>query len=269
MTTGILWRVDPTRLRSLAVTAALVGVAAGLVAATVALVAGEPAVDDAISLEAAASAELEAATEAAAAGEGGEEATVSRADQRGIGLFGGYALVGAACGAVLAVAVHGLRVGRPDVARRVRTAGLVLAGAFTVAPWLTYPPNPPAVGDPATLTERQWLYVGVICIALVVGLAAAELALRLARRGVPDHLRLPAVALAVAVPMTLAFVLLPPAPDEVAVPASLVWRFRLASLGANLTMWAVLTFGLSAVAGEAAGAEAGGAGAASPAPSPA
>ena len=55
----------------------------------------------------------------------------------------------------------------------------------------------------------------------------------------------------VAVPMLAAYALLPPAPDEVSVPATLVWRFRVASLGANLTLWAILTLGLAWLVAEA------------------
>lgn len=247
MTTRMLDRVDPTRLRSLAVAAALVGLLAGLVGATFAFVAAEPAIDDAIAIEAANAA---AHPEPADAGHG-EEATVSRSDQRGFGLFAGYALTGAAFGALLALTAHALGRGRPDPMRRVLTAGAVLAGGFTVAPWLKYPPNPPAVGDPGTLSERQFLYVSIIVVGLLVGLAATVLGRRLRLAGWTDSRRLPVVVAAVVVPMLLAFVLMPPPPDAVEVPATLVWRFRLASLGANLTLWSVLTLGLSWVVGEA------------------
>jgi predicted cobalt transporter CbtA len=248
MATTPLDRVDPTRLRSLAVVAALVGLLAGLVGATFAFVAGEPAVDDAIAIE-----EANAAADPDPGDEAHEEgATVDRRDQRGFGLFAGYALTGAAFGALLALTAHSLGRGRPDALSRVLIAGAVLAGGFTVAPWLKYPPNPPAVGDPDTLADRQRLYVATIVIAILVGLAATALARRLREAGWADHRRLPAVAAAVAVPMLVAFAAMPPAPDEVPVPATLVWRFRLASLGANLALWAVLTLGVGWVVGEAA-----------------
>jgi predicted cobalt transporter CbtA len=59
------------------------------------------------------------------------------------------------------------------------------------------------------------------------------------------------VVATVAVPMLAAYALLPPAPDEVSVPATLVWRFRVASLGANLTLWAVLTLAVAWLVAEA------------------
>jgi predicted cobalt transporter CbtA len=243
-----LWqRVDPSRLRSLAVAAAVVGLLAGIVGAAFASIAGEPAVDDAIAFE---EANATAQPEDPAANSD-DEASVSRSDQRGVGLFGAYALSGAAFGALLALTAHGLRRGRPDPARRVVLAGVLLAGAFTVAPWFKYPPNPPAVGDPGTLAERQGLYVAVICIAAALGLGATVLDRRLRDAGSPEHRRLPAVVAGVALPMLVAYALLPPALDEVSVPATLVWRFRVASLGANLTLWATLTLGLAWLVAEA------------------
>ncbi len=249
MTTSLLKRVEPSRLLSLAATAVVVGLFAGIVAATFASVAGEPSIDDAIAIEEAnATAHPEPDTGAVHE----EEASVSRRDQRGIGLFGAYALTGAAFGVLLALTAHGLRRGRPDVARRVLLAGLILAGAFTVAPWFKYPPNPPAVGDPATLGERQSLYVWLIVIAVAVGLGATMLSRRVRAAGWADHRRIAAVAAAVAVLMLVVFAAMPPAPDPVLVPATLVWRFRVASLGANLTLWAVLTLGVGWVVAEAA-----------------
>lgn len=238
MSRSIWTRVDPSRLLSLALTAAVAGLLAGIIAATFASIAGEPSIDDAIAIE-----EANAAAQPAdpAAHDREDEASVSRSDQRGVGLFAAYALTGAAFGALLALTAHGLRPGRPDAGRRVLLAGTILAGAITVAPWFKYPPNPPAVGDTATLTERQTLYVTVICIAAVVGLAATILSRRLRAAGWPEHRGIGAITAAVAVSMLAVYALLPPAPDEVTVAAALVWRFRVASLGANLTLWTVLT----------------------------
>jgi predicted cobalt transporter CbtA len=247
MMRSVWQRVDPSRLRSLAVAAAMVGLLAGIVAATFASIAGEPAVDDAIAIE-----EANAAAQTVdPAAHGDDEASVSRSDQRGVGLFGAYALSGAAFGALLALTTHGLRRGRPDPARRVVLAGVILAGAITVAPWFKYPPNPPAVGDPGTLAERQGLYVAVICIAAALGLGATVLDRRLSAAGWREHRRRAAVVAGVAVPMLAAYALLPAAPDEVSLPATLVWRFRVASLGANLTLWTTLTLGLAWLVGEA------------------
>ncbi|HVL28130.1 MAG TPA: CbtA family protein, partial [Acidimicrobiales bacterium] len=72
----------------------VVGVVAGVVAAAFLTVAAQPSVEAAIRIEEAA---------AAAHGHGHEDGTevVSRAVQRGPGLFGAYALTGAGFGALL------------------------------------------------------------------------------------------------------------------------------------------------------------------------
>jgi predicted cobalt transporter CbtA len=254
MTMDVVRRIDPGRLGSLALTAAVLGIVAGLVAALFATVAAEPAVDEAIAIEeAAAQADPMTAGDGADADGGHDDgADVSRDDQRGAGLFAAYALSGLAFGLLLALATHALRHGRPQVGHRVFVAGVILAGAITVAPWLKYPPNPPAVGDPDSLAQRQSLYVTVIVVTATVGIAGAVLARRLRELGWPDHRRVAAVVAAVAVPLLVVFAALPGAPDEIPVPASLVWRFRLGSLGANMTLWTVLTLALAWVTSEAA-----------------
>jgi predicted cobalt transporter CbtA len=234
-------RLDPARPRSVLRGAAVIGLAAGLVAALFLTYAGEPAVEAAIAIE-------EAHAAAAAAGhEVGQEA-VSRGTQRGVGLFGAYALTGGAFGLLFGAAFLGLRRGRPDPFRRALVAGGLLAGALTVSPWLKYPPNPPAVGDPATLASRQLLHLAVIVLTAVVLAGAAHLSGRLRAAGWEEARRVAAVAAAVAVPLALAYAVLPPPPDAVEVPAALLWRFRLASLGGNLLLWAALTLGFGVVA---------------------
>jgi predicted cobalt transporter CbtA len=116
-------------------------------------------------------------------------------------------------------------------------------------PYVKYPPNPPAVGDPATISERQWKYLALIFLSLVALAGAARLSRALRERQWLDDERLIAVGLATVVPLGLILALLPPFSDPIEVPANLVWRFRIASLGGNLLLWAVLTvtFGAAAV----------------------
>lgn len=233
-------RIDPTRPRSVALGAALVGVVGGLAAALLLAFAGEPRIEQAINIEIA---------QAGAPAEG-EPEVVSRTVQKGAGLFAAYAVSGAAFGLLFSVVFWTLRRSRPDPFRRALVAGAVLAGALTVAPWLKYPPNPPAVGDPDTLAQRQLLYLLVIVLAAGWGLAAAALSTRLARDGWPEARRVAAVVAVVAVPLGLAFAVLPGAPDPITVPAKLLWAFRLASLGGNLLLWTVIVLGFGVLASE-------------------
>lgn len=208
----------------------LTGLVAGLFAAALLTVTAEPSVAEAIKLEQA---------RAAPAAEQADE-IVSRHVQKGVGLFAAYGLAGAGFGLLFAAAFVAFR--QPLV------AGAVLGGALTVAPWLKYPPNPPAVGDPATLTKRQVLYLTVIVVALLVGVGATLVSRRLRAAGWDDARRLAAVVALVALPMLVLFGLLPPPPDAVEVPATLLWRFRLASLGGNVALWTVLTLAFAVLA---------------------
>lgn len=226
--------IDPARPGSIVIGAVLTGLIAGLFAALFLTVTAEPSVEEAIRLEESRAAPTEGSPVADA------EEIVSRDVQKGVGLFAAYGLAGAGFGLLFAGAFVAFR--RPFV------AGAVLGGALTVAPWLKYPPNPPAVGDPATLTERQVLYLSVIAITLLVGIGATLLSRRLQAAGWDDTRRIAAVVAAVGVTMLVAFALLPPPPDPVNAPANLIWRFRLASLGGNLVLWTALTLGFALLA---------------------
>lgn len=217
-------------VRTLVVRGLLVGLLAGLIAGTFAFFFGEPHIESAIALE-----------EAAPPSHGtphshGEEAVVSRPGQKA-GLFLATGLYGLAVGGVFSLVFAGLR-GR--VGPRSE-GGLALAAAGTafvaviLLPFLKYPANPPAVGDPETITGRTVLYV----VMVLVGLAATAVAVGAARRVTGDPwLRGAVVTASFLVPVIAAWLLLPGV-DEVpdGFPATLLWEFRLASLGTQLVFW--------------------------------
>lgn len=240
-TTAGLDRLDPERLRPVVVLALLVGLLAGLASALLLTAAGGPLVRAAIAIE-----------EAGQAGSAPQEPElVSREVQSSVGLFAGMGLTGAVFGLLFGLTVWGLRQAQPHLFRRSLWAGAILFGSITLAPWLKYPPNPPAVGDPATLGRRQGLYVSLIALSLAIALVAAALAGLLRRQGWPEHRRVAAVAAAVAVAFAVALALLPPAPDPVEAPATLIWRFRIASLAGTSLLWGLLSVGFGLLACEA------------------
>jgi predicted cobalt transporter CbtA len=249
----MLARFDFTRPRTIIVAAVLIGILSGLVGAVFHAIVTEPRVDEAIALEEAAAAHAEESGEAE---ESGDAVSVDRSDQRGAGLFGGYALIGAAFGLFLAVASLSLRTTTGGPFHRVLVSGVVLAGAVTVVPWLKYPPNPPAVGDPSTVGERERLYVLAIVVGALLLAGAAHLSGRLRRAGWPDDRRTAAVAVAAVVAFAVMFAVLPSSPDPVDAPANLVWQFRINSLTGNLLIWTLLTLGLGVTWTEAARAAA-------------
>jgi predicted cobalt transporter CbtA len=237
-----MWkRFDPSRPLSVIIAAAIAGLLAGLVASVLLTFTAEPVIDQAIALE-----ESHHAAESHNAA--AEPELVSRSEQKGFGRFAAYGLGGAAYGVIFGIAFLALRRRPGDAFGRALLAGALVAGAFTVMPFVKYPPNPPAVGDPATISERQWKYLALIFLSLVVLSAAAKLSGRLRKRQWLDDERLIAVGLAVIVPLGLICALLPPFSDPIEAPANLVWRFRISSLGGNLLLWAVLTLAFGAAA---------------------
>jgi predicted cobalt transporter CbtA len=234
----------------------IVGVLAGLLCFAFLKVFGEPAVDRAIAFETQmdeAKAKAKA-DEAQAKGmpmpkEEQEPELVSRPVQAGVGLFTGVLVYNTAFGGLFALAfafVYG-RVGR--LGPRATAALLAAAGivAIYVAPNLKYPANPPSVGDPDTIQIRTALYFGMIAISVIGMIAAWKLrALLVARLGDWDAFIVSAAAYIVA--MAIAALLLP-AINEVpeAFPAVVLWKFRIASAGAQLIMWTTIGLVFGAV----------------------
>lgn len=229
-------------VRTLLVRGLLLGLLAGLVAGVFAFAAGEPRIDEAIALENAAAAHEHGAAahehdHGAAAHEHEHGAEVSRGAQKA-GLLLATGLYGLAVGGVFALVYAALRgrVGpRSDGGLALAAAGVGFA-AVIVVPFLKYPANPPAVGDPETINSRTLLYLAMIG----VGLLAAAIAVTTAR-SVPGGpwARWPAAVLAFVVPVAVASLLLPGV-DEVpdGFPATLLWQFRMTSLGTQLVFWA-------------------------------
>ncbi|BCJ48014.1 membrane protein [Actinoplanes ianthinogenes] len=209
----------------------LAGLIAGLLAGGFAYLAGEPRIDAAIAIE-----EQNALAHGEA--QGGEE-LVSRDTQKNVGLFLATGLYGTALGGFLATAYALLRR-RLHTSSDTRAALGLAAAALTgivLVPWLKYPPNPPAVGDPATINQRTWSYLAV----LVLGLVAIWAGILAARTQTHEWRRATAGLLGFAVVVTIAYLLLPTineVPDTF--PAVLLWKFRIASLGTQTILWTVL-----------------------------
>jgi predicted cobalt transporter CbtA len=221
--------------RSLLVRGMLVGLVAGLLALGFASRFGEPQVDRAIGFEGA---------RAMALGEQPAAAPVSRGIQRTLGLATAVGAYGIALGGMfgLAFAIAWGRIGRFGARA---TAGLLALTGFVIVelvPFLKYPANPPAVGATDTVGRRTGLYLTMLAISAVV----AGLSLWFGRRVAPRLGNWNATLLALGlflVLITIAQIGMPPV-NEVppGFPATVLWRFRLASLGTQAVMWT--TFGL-------------------------
>jgi predicted cobalt transporter CbtA len=237
-------RTEPLGFGAVLLRGLLAGLIAGLLAGVFAYAAGEPKIDAAIVIE-------EAAAHAEPAGvDAGhhDDELVSRAGQKA-GLFLALGLFGTAMGGLLGTAFVVVR-------RRLRTAddaraALALAGAALVGavivPFLKYPANPPAVGNPDTIDQRTISYLAMVVIGLVAVWAAV-----VAFRAVPSHrpewLRwMVSVAGFVAV-VTIGFAALPAAETVAGTfPAGLLWEFRVVSLGTLVVLWSVLGLAFAAL----------------------
>lgn len=234
---------------SLLVRGLIVGLFAGLLAGTFAYVTGEPHIDSAIAIEeAAGAAHTHDANGKAIPADPEEEPLVSRDGQR-FGLFLATSLYGVALGGIFAVGFTLLR-------RRLRTPsdsyaalGLAAAGyvGIVLVPFLKYPPNPPAVGDPETITQRTVTYLLTLVLGLLAIWAGVAASRWSARFGSAPWIRIATGAAAFLVTVVAAYLILP-AINEVpgSFPATLLWKFRLASLGTQTALWLLLGLGYAA-----------------------
>lgn len=223
------------------------GLVAGVVAGLFQLVAGEPPVERAIQLE---------HLRAALSGAGGHVVEIFTRSVQRTGMVLATGLYGIALGGVLATvlfvaarpsnrsAARGSERGRGSAwerSLRVALGGFVV---FWLVPFLKYPANPPAVGDPATIGLRTAAYLAMASVSLAACLVAVAAARRFAAQGMQPHRRQILAVAGYLVVVATAFVVLPGNPDAIEVPADLLWSFRLAAAGGQLLLWTVAGAGI-------------------------
>jgi hypothetical protein len=223
-------------MSTLLVRGMLVGVFAGLLAFAFAWIFGEPQVDLAIAFE---------THMQQLAHDAPEPELVSRGVQSTFGLLTATVVYGTALGGVFSLAfayAHG-RIG----AQSARTTALLLAAAgllvLIVVPQLKYPPNPPSIGDPSTISARTALYFGMIALSVSGAVAALTISRRLVPRLGQWNATLAGFALYIAIVATVMLTLAPVNEVPAAFSATTLWKFRLASLGVNTVVW--MTIGLA------------------------
>jgi hypothetical protein len=211
----------------------LCGLVAGVVGALVAKLIGEGAVGKAIYFE---------SQHKAALGEPADPMVFSRTVQNTAGLFTGMVLFGLAVGGLyaLAYAVAQGRLGNSGVRT---TAAVVAAAAFTglyLIPVLKYPANPPSIGNPDTIGHRTVLYFSIMAISVVAVISTLVASRQLAPRLGAWNAVIAAVAGAIAV-VGIAFAVLPVVHETPpGFPADVLWKFRVASLGIQVSVWATI-----------------------------
>lgn len=231
-----------TTYRSFALRGIAAGGIAGAASALVQLLVTEIPIRAALAVEAA----REPAGESAGHSHG-EEELVSRGAQV-IGGMLGVIIVGIAVGLVFATAYALSKRWFTDRTPFSRSFafGAAVFGAVALLPWIKYPANPPAVGDPETVNHRTALYLGVVVAGLVIVWGASWLAERLQAQSQP--VRVTAVLLAVVAAVAVVLLAFPAPPDTIPadMPVTVLWQFRLSSLAQLATLYVGLgvVFGL-------------------------
>jgi predicted cobalt transporter CbtA len=235
-------------VRTLLVRGMLVGIVAGLLSFGFLKIYGEPQVDRAIAFETQMDEAKAAAEKAKGMAKGmamsdEEPELVSRPVQAGIGLFTAVVVYSAAFGGLFGLA-FAFAYGRVPGRLSPQSLSALLAAAGFVAiylvPNLKYPANPPSVGDPETINMRTALYFIMIAISLAAMVGSAALkGLLVARFGRWNaNLTMAACYIVIVVIAGLLLPVVNEVPEEF--PAVVLWKFRIASLGAQVIMWATL-----------------------------
>ena len=215
---------------------AVAGFAGGAVSALMLWIAVQPSIQQAIALEdAAGDGHSHGSASAAVHGE-----LISRTTQ----MIGGtitVIVVGVLFGIAFAVAYSRTRhrlPGETDLGRSMSLAVLAFA-VLGLLPALKMPANPPGVGDPSTVTDRTLSYL--LTILLGVLLVVACFAATRATRRWTEHAALRWITgVATATIGGAAILILAPGVAEeipATIPTSLVWRFRIGSLGQLAALW--------------------------------
>ncbi|ODU05656.1 MAG: cobalt transporter [Pseudonocardia sp. SCN 72-86] len=256
-------------VRGLVLRGVAAGALAGLVAFIFARIFAEPLIQAAIDYESGRDDAKNALL--VAAGSSPEPAgpdIFSRAIQGNLGIGVGMIAFGVAVGCFFAVAFC-MSYGRTGRIRPRQLSLLVaLAGFVTMylVPFIKYPANPPAVGNPDTIGDRSGLYLVMIVASVVFAVVAVGIGQRLQPRfgtwnstllGILSFIVLCGIVMALLPALgqlspnaDLSGSLLTETPQPLKDPsgaivypgfdADLLFKFRLYSLGAQAILWTVI-----------------------------
>ncbi|MDQ4067269.1 MAG: CbtA family protein, partial [Thermoproteota archaeon] len=197
----------------------LAGAIAGTILGIINQVAVEPYIEQAIELEMQNTAQSGQVINPA-------EFAAYRFWQKGGEIIAGTILglsIGSLYGIVFAY-TRGLISGNNNKKKALIVASIMWLVLFLM-PALKYPPNPPAVGNPETIYDRQSLYVAFLAIS---GFSALGLAF-LYRKMTSSNTKKAIIPSAYAAIMAGAYLAMPANPDPINAPIDLVIGFRITS----------------------------------------
>ncbi|RVT93161.1 CbtA family protein [Sphingomonas crocodyli] len=237
--------------RDLLIRGMIAGIVAAFIVTLFARLVAEPQVDLAIAFEASHDQAAHShAGHAMAMPADPEPELVSRDTQKGIGLLTATALYGAAVGGIFSL-VFAVIYGRISTLGPRSLSLLMAIGAFiaiALVPAIKYPATPPAVGQHETVVFRTLTYFAMIALSVVAMVVAIKVGRAFANKAGAFNAMLIAAGAYVAIIIAVQFAL--PAINEVPAdfPAVVLWRFRIASLGVQATLWVVIGIGFGAMA---------------------
>jgi hypothetical protein len=244
-------------VRALLIRGMLAGLLAGVLGFLFARQLGEPPVNTAIAFE--------SYVEYTVHNADPEVQLVSRPLQSSAGLGTGTLIYGVALGGVFALvfaAVYG-RLGPLGARGTAVLLGLLGFTAVYLIPFLKYPANPPSIGNPETIEYRTGVYVVLILTSVVAMVFAAMFQRRLVERLggwnatlLAGGAYLTVIALCYAVlpginevpQQTLPTVVDAVTDAEVTFPPTVLWAFRISSLGLQVVMWSTIALAFGALA---------------------
>ncbi len=206
------------------------GMLAGLVLAAVNLFVVEPYIDRAIEIE---------TSNSIASGEivDYSELNSYRTWQKS-GTFAAGAILGMAYGAILGVVYVLSRKFLPFSGDRKKAIFLaaVICLSLYIVPFVMYPANPPAVGDPETIGQRESRYVGFQVASGLVTSGLGALMYKLRR---VNHFTYLVPIFYVAL-IAYLYSIFPSNPDKIDIPMDLVNTFRIVTASTMVMFWIVL-----------------------------
>lgn len=208
----------------------LAGVAAGLILASVNYFVAEPFIDQAIGIE---------TKNSVSSGEHVDytELTSYRIWQKD-GTFAAGAFLGLTYGAILGVAyvISRRYIPSSDDRKKALVLAALVCLALYVIPFMKYPANPPAVGNPETIGLRDTLYT---TFQLTSGLIAGGMFVLFVKMRSVNNIKYIVPIIYVAL-IAFIYTVFPPNPDAITAPMNLVNAFRMVTFSTMVMFFLVM-----------------------------
>ncbi len=208
----------------------LSGVIAGVILAGINYFVAEPFIDQAIGIE---------VDNSIASGEvvDFDELSSYRVWQKE-GTFAAGAFLGLTYGAILGIVYVISRKYLPssDDRKKALILAAIMCLSLYVVPFIKYPANPPAVGDPETIGLRDSLYTSYQLASGLIALGVSILMYKLRRISYIKYI-IPVIYVGLVASI---YAIFPANPDEITAPMDLVNAFRAVTFGTMVMFYLVL-----------------------------